>query len=286
MITAKKLRAAPTCLMFALLGTLGCGQDAPSPRPTGTMLSYRDPPPTTTATQVGPATASGWGNLTGQFVYDGTPPEPRLLATPKVHPKHPVRDESLLVDPKTNGIANVVVYLTASNTPVHPDYASVAEQPVVVSNSDYRFRPHLSLVLKNQQLVFSNGDPDSHNCYYTPLGGKAVNPLVPPKSQFDYGVGDRVQYIPQTITCSIHPWMRGYILVRPNPYMAVTDEQGRFEIKNLPAGEHEFRVWHERKGYLPAQAGWSRGLFKANIQPGETTDLGEIRVPAKLLNDS
>ncbi len=44
--------------------------------------------------------------------------------------------------------------------------------------------------------------------------------------------------------------MRGYVLLRANPYMAKTDIEGRFEIKNLPAGEHTFRLWHEKAGYL------------------------------------
>ncbi|REJ94253.1 MAG: hypothetical protein DWQ34_09270 [Planctomycetota bacterium] len=44
--------------------------------------------------------------------------------------------------------------------------------------------------------------------------------------------------------------MRGYILLRDNPYMAASDRHGRFSVKHLPAGEHTFQLWHERSGYL------------------------------------
>ncbi len=44
--------------------------------------------------------------------------------------------------------------------------------------------------------------------------------------------------------------MQGFVLLRSNPYMAKSDLNGRFRIKNLPVGKHVFRVWHERRGYL------------------------------------
>ena len=44
--------------------------------------------------------------------------------------------------------------------------------------------------------------------------------------------------------------MGAYILTLDHPFMAVTDESGRFSIPNLPVGKHEFVVWHERAGYL------------------------------------
>ena len=32
--------------------------------------------------------------------------------------------------------------------------------------------------------------------------------------------------------------------------MAVSGEDGTFEIKNIPAGKHEFQLWHEVPGYI------------------------------------
>ena len=38
-------------------------------------------------------------------------------------------------------------------------------------------------------------------------------------------------------------WMRGYLLATPHPYAAHTDEQGRFRLERVPAGEYEIVVW-------------------------------------------
>lgn len=70
--------------------------------------------------------------------------------------------------------------------------------------------------------------------------------------------------------------MVGYWLVLEQPQAAVTDEQGRFRIKNLPAGAHRFTVWHERVGYL------DRAL-QVTIEPDETTRHEPVRVPADRL---
>ncbi|GAB5442035.1 MAG: hypothetical protein Fues2KO_23840 [Fuerstiella sp.] len=44
--------------------------------------------------------------------------------------------------------------------------------------------------------------------------------------------------------------MQGYALVQDHPFMAVTDEQGHFEIQGVPRGSHKLIVWHELRGYL------------------------------------
>jgi hypothetical protein len=43
--------------------------------------------------------------------------------------------------------------------------------------------------------------------------------------------------------------MKGYIRVFDHPYFAVTDADGRFEIKDAPVGEFYLVVWHEAIGW-------------------------------------
>ena len=38
------------------------------------------------------------------------------------------------------------------------------------------------------------------------------------------------------------------VAVLPNPYFAVTAQDGRFEIPGLPAGEYTIAIWHETLG--------------------------------------
>ena len=93
--------------------------------------------------------------------------------------------------------------------------------------------------------------------------------------------------LPVMVSCSIHPWMKGWLVIRDTPYMAVTDEQGKFEIQNLPAGKWRFMFWQEAAGYVDdVKIGgkpqkWSRGIVEIDIQPGKN-DLGKIVVAPDL----
>lgn len=82
--------------------------------------------------------------------------------------------------------------------------------------------------------------------------------------------------VPMPVDCSIHASMRGYVVLRANPYMAKSDGNGRFAIKHLPAGDHAFQVWHERIGWLrsirigPNKTD-ARGKLSVTIRAGENT---------------
>jgi hypothetical protein len=89
--------------------------------------------------------------------------------------------------------------------------------------------------------------------------------------------------VPSKVACNIHPWMSGYLVVRENPYFAVSDKDGKLTIKNVPAGKWTFQFWHEKSGYIDAgkQEGknvqWRRGRVELDIKAGGT-DLGEVKL--------
>jgi hypothetical protein len=39
--------------------------------------------------------------------------------------------------------------------------------------------------------------------------------------------------------------MSGYVVVAPTPYFAVTNKEGEFEIKDVPAGHYTLKTWSE-----------------------------------------
>jgi hypothetical protein len=64
--------------------------------------------------------------------------------------------------------------------------------------------------------------------------------------------------------------MRGYIAVFKNPFFAVTDKSGGFDLKDLPPGTYTITVWQEKLGTksqsVTVGAGESKALdfvFKA-----------------------
>ncbi len=44
--------------------------------------------------------------------------------------------------------------------------------------------------------------------------------------------------------CGFHPYMFSWGMVVKNPYYAITKEDGKFEIKNIPPGEYTLTAWH------------------------------------------
>jgi hypothetical protein len=233
--------------------------------------------------------AEGWGGLKGRFVYDGEAPAPQPLKIDKdqeVCGKHKLVDESLVVGPN-GGLKNIVVYIHVNQgettPPVHPDLVKAKEQPVVFDNLNCRFEPRVTLLQTDQTIMLANSDPVAHNTKVNTLTNAPINPLIPAGGKLPqkFSAPER---LPAQAGCSIHPWMVGWIVIKEHPYMAVTDENGEFEIKNIPAGTWTFQFWQEKAGYLDKvtmngkQVDWKRGRVDLDIKDGATLNLGEVKV--------
>jgi plastocyanin len=117
---------------------------------------------------------------------------------------------------------------------------------VVIDQRKMAFVPHLVAVQQGTTVEFLNSDPVGHNVYWPSISGNkklAHNLGTWPKGekkpfQFnDLGVA--------SLLCNVHPEMSGYVVVTPTPYFAVTDKDGNFEIKNIPAGKYTLKTWSE-----------------------------------------
>ncbi len=228
--------------------------------------------------------AQQWGDLTGKFVYDGPVPKPAKLNVTKdveVCGKHPLVDETLVVA-DDGSLANVVVYLRGvfdkagkvetKKIKVHPDFESTSE-PVKFDNKNCRFEPHVLAVRTGQVVILGNADTVGHNTNLQPLGDQPINPLLPAAGTIEYKFR-RAQTVGVPISCNIHPWMKGWIVPRDNPYVAVSGTDGTFKIEKLPVGELEFVAWQEQGGYVRK---WDKGRFKMAIKPG-ANDMGVIKI--------
>ena len=229
--------------------------------------------------------AADWGTLKGRFVYDGTPPKPQAIDTSKeaACSKHKVVNEDLVVNADNHGLANVVVFVSSKKVKENPNYKKTANDTVAIDNNGCRFEPHILPMRLTQSLAIKNSDPFSHNSNLAPLGDRSENPVLTTDSEYTYGKFNKAQKLPVPVQCNIHPWMKGYIVVKDNPYIGVSGKDGNFEIKDLPAEELEFTVWQEKSGWLPAKKDWDpkKATFKMKIKPGDN-DLGEIKVSPKL----
>ncbi len=236
--------------------------------------------------------ADAWGTLKGRFIYDGDPPQQEKLNVTKdvevCTKDHPL-NESLVVGPD-GGLANVVVYIRPARgkaIKIHPDYKTDAADKVELNNLHCRFAGHITLLQTDQTLVIGNEDPVGHNTKadFFKASSYSFNQQIPAGGSYEVQIS-RAEGRPVPVQCNIHPWMIGYLLVRDDPYMAVSAEDGTFTIKNIPVGEHEFQFWQEKSGYLKDvsfQGGKTdrRGRADLKISSGDN-DLGDLSVSPKL----
>ena len=50
---------------------------------------------------------------------------------------------------------------------------------------------------------------------------------------------------PFYIKCDVHPWMKTWVSVFNHPFFATTDENGNYQIDNIPEGTYTVVAWHE-----------------------------------------
>ena len=55
------------------------------------------------------------------------------------------------------------------------------------------------------------------------------------------------------LKCDVHPWMTGWVVVHKHPFFATTTEDGKFSIKDVPAGTYTVEAWHEKLGSTTAE---------------------------------
>ncbi len=237
--------------------------------------------------------AQEWGNLTGRFLYAGEPPvrQPIEITKDKEYcGKCNLLEEDLVVDAKTKGVANVIVWLYVAKRkpppPVHPAYAKTDQATVIIDSEECRVKPHVSLLRTSQTLLIRNTDSIGDGLKIDAFRNSSVNLLLGPNAEMTRRF-PKPERLPAPVSCPIHPWESGWLLVLQHPYMAVSDTEGRFEIKNIPAGKWTFQFWQERAGYLDQvkMAGksqsWRRGRLEIDIS-AETTDLGPIELAPEI----
>ena len=228
------------------------------------------------AASAGELMAADTGGFSGQFVLDGAIPNlkpPVITKDAAVCAAKKLPENTLIVDPKTKGIANIVVYLKKAPSDIPRTVRASKKKQVVFDQKNCRFEPHVLLVRTDQEVLVKSDDPVNHNTHTHPFRNEELNFIVKPKDREGFPIQyNQPEFLPMPVNCDLHPHMKAYWMVLDHPYMAVTDSEGKFKIENLPEGEYTFTVWHERVGYI------DRAL-KVDIFAGETEKLDPIAVP-------
>lgn len=283
-----KTGIATSCALALAIVANGCGGGASAKttvryRPAnpdaigGDAVAAATTPTEGDATATGEVAAGGMGSLTGKVVIQGDiQPLPFRYAkgaAPKdteVCGVEQIPDDSVVVN--DGGLANVFIYLAKAPKTV----PAAPTTPVVFDQKSCIFKPHALVVQTKQVVKILNSDAALHNTHTYPSRNSSFNQGVKPNDQTGVDlVYTRAESEPFQVGCDVHPWMIAYHLPVDHPYAAVSGSDGSFEIKDLPAGKHEFKVWHE-KGKLLQKS------LSVTIKPNEPTVI-EIPVPASKL---
>jgi len=110
----------------------------------------------------------------------------------------------------------------------------------VMDQRKMRFIPHMLTITQGDTVRFLNNDGLAHNVYSN--DGEAYNlGMFPDGEERPYTFMRAGTYAQ---LCNIHPEMLAYVFVGQNPYSAIVDKSGRYEIRNVPPGQYTLAVWN------------------------------------------
>lgn len=116
---------------------------------------------------------------------------------------------------------------------------SYAPKTVVMDQKNLSFVPHVLAITVGDTVKFENHDHVQHNVF-SPEGDYNLG-------LFGFGQSKTHTFEKAgtfTQLCSVHPDMLAYVFVGQNPYSAVPDDQGRYELQGVPPGTYELAVWN------------------------------------------
>lgn len=155
--------------------------------------------------------------------------------------KKQMKDESVVAG-KKGELANVVVHINGLPPTPPPS------QKATLSQDDCAYVPHVMGIVDGQKLEIRNGDPVLHNVHTYEGARTLFNVAQVPGTPNIEKTFEQKNGVMLKFKCDVHQWMTGYVWVQNNGYFAVTDKDGKFEIKDVPVGTWDIEAWHERFG--------------------------------------
>jgi plastocyanin len=189
------------------------------------------------------------GSIAGVVGFTGTAPKMEKLnrKSDPVCAKKDFNDPTVTVSKDGKALANAVVRITKNA----PAGAKAPTDPITVNQEDCMYTPHVQAAVEGQKVMIKNSDGTLHNIHAYSGQKTLFNQAQPPKSkdiEKDLKAADVIR-----LQCDVHPWMKAYVVINKNPFFAVTDADGKFEIKDVPAGSYTVEAWHEKLGTQTAE---------------------------------
>lgn len=198
------------------------------------------PPPA----PIDPATVA---SISGTVHLEGAAPEMSTIDMSN-DPACKGTNQAETIVAKDGKLANVFVYVKDGiNLDHHITIAITDTAPVIIEQHGCRYQPHVVGLMVGERFKIKNDDPTEHNIHAIGMQNDQWNEsqmpgAAPIDKKFDH------PEIMLPLKCNQHPWMKMYVNVVSNPFYAVTDSDGEFEIKGLPPGDYTIAFVQEKLG--------------------------------------
>jgi len=203
------------------------------------------------------ATALAGGSVKGKINFDGKMNKPKTIRVTSdafcigAHKEAPLFEETYIFNTEKATLCNVLVYVKG---PVAGAFEAPSK-PAVIDQVGCQYTPHVVGLMKGQKLQFKNSDATTHNLDLKSANNPSFNEGQPVQGMVKDVTFANAEFDPPIrLKCQVHTWMNAHIAVFDHPFFAVSDENGEFEIKDLPAGKYTLTVWHEFDKFSPVES--------------------------------
>jgi len=224
------------------------------------------------------------GTITGTIKSSEMIKDPviQIVVKPKENP-----EETKLEKDTCGSSQQAMMYILSSSNEVKnalvivegiKEGKAAPKKDLVMDNVGCRFVPLIGIAYVKSNYIIKNSDPLLHNTSLGKLIREGVrrtvyNLALPFKDQVIKKPNRVAGLI--NVKCDAHPWMRANIYSSRHPYVALTDANGNFEIKDIPPGKYKVRIWHEGFEDVVKEV-----EVKAGAESGLNASFSKTRIPA------
>jgi hypothetical protein len=267
-------------------------QSCPAP-----VVYYTRPPIETVRAPVEDPDAApdGWCHIKGRIVFEGDP----IPTQSEIPNSKGAYTQNWVLNPENRGVKNVLIWLAPEPTAdewehlkasgpkrlrefpsfkerdIYPVLPKRQDGTVLILEAPIAFIPHLVAVRAGSDVVFLNVSSRVENVEWVSReNGEGTKTVSARGGEF------RIEEIkperfPIEFNSNVHPWMKAWVRVFDHPYFAVTDPDGRFEIRFAPKGNLRLFVWQETAGFRNGP----EGRFGEAIRvPSGRLDLNDLKI--------
>ena len=191
---------------------------------------------------------SNGGTITGTVKLEGEAPAMKKLditKNPEVCGLTDKLDESVVIG-EGNALKNTIVYLMDISS--GEGFAKGKKVKYQIDQKGCQFNPHVQLQPVGQRLTMLNPDKIMHNVHIFSSKNPAYNKSQPGSRRRMPVKAVKKAEGPVAVKCDVHGWMKAWIAYIPHPYFAVSDENGKYKLENVPPGIYKLGYWHEACG--------------------------------------